>query len=42
MVTVVGEGMLAGERESCWAHADLLKDLAVVVESSESVVKGVQ
>ena len=36
------EGMLAGEGKSSRAHTAFLKDLAMMVESLESVVKGVQ
>ena len=42
MATVVNERMLAGEGKSSWAHTTFLKDLAVVMESPESVVKGIQ
>jgi hypothetical protein len=42
VVTVVDEGMLAGERKSGWTYTALLEDLAVVVELAKIVIEGVE
>ena len=36
----MGECVLAGERESSWAHTTFLENLAVVVKLPEGVVEG--
>lgn len=41
-MTVMDEGVLAGERESGWTHPTLLKDLAMVVELAKSLIESVE